>query len=178
MALDVALWPVARPWCSPVSRISSGASWLWPLVGPAGLLIWNWSPARRSWAMWAAPSFGAVFAGVVLQAPALRWPGVCWGRAVAGRCPDLRTARLMRQPVSGPSAATSYQSACQGRPAGRGPVGVLVTCGNRRLIGAALLAGGGGGWVGCGGRGCLAWVGARFRTLRCRVSRRFQQRIA
>jgi len=69
---------VARPWCSPVAAISSGAFWLWPLVGACwAFMIWNWSRAAVHWAMWAAPFPCAVFAGVVLQAPGVAgWPGV------------------------------------------------------------------------------------------------------
>jgi len=58
-----------------------------PGGGPVGFLIWNWSPARLSWARWWAsqPSIGAVFAGVVLR-PALP-DGLalrCWWRVPCG----------------------------------------------------------------------------------------------
>jgi UDP-N-acetylmuramyl pentapeptide phosphotransferase/UDP-N-acetylglucosamine-1-phosphate transferase len=53
-----------------VAAISSGASWLWPLVGALlGFLFWNWSPARVFMGDVGSTFLGAVFAGVVLQAP-------------------------------------------------------------------------------------------------------------
>ncbi|MCT0202156.1 glycosyltransferase family 4 protein [Synechococcus sp. CS-603] len=55
-----------------VAAISSGASWIWPLVGALlGFLIWNWSPARVFMGDVGSTFLGAVFAGVLLQAPSL-----------------------------------------------------------------------------------------------------------
>lgn len=46
---------------------------LWPLVGALlGFLVWNWSPARVFMGDVGSTFLGAVFAGVVLQAPS--WP--------------------------------------------------------------------------------------------------------
>jgi UDP-N-acetylmuramyl pentapeptide phosphotransferase/UDP-N-acetylglucosamine-1-phosphate transferase len=61
VALSAAALQLAAPWP------------LWALVGALlGFLIWNWSPARVFMGDVGSTFLGAVFAGVVLQAPG--WP--------------------------------------------------------------------------------------------------------
>jgi Fuc2NAc and GlcNAc transferase len=61
VALSAAALQLAAPWS------------LWALVGALlGFLIWNWSPARVFMGDVGSTFLGAVFAGVVLQAPG--WP--------------------------------------------------------------------------------------------------------
>ena len=57
-----------------VAALQLDAPWsLWTLVGALlGFLIWNWSPARVFMGDAGSTFLGAVFAGVVLQAPS--WP--------------------------------------------------------------------------------------------------------
>lgn len=92
-----------------VAAISFGASWLWPLVGALlGFLIWNWSPARVFMGDVGSTFLGAVFAGVVIQAPSaadglglllvgvpmLADAGVCVLRRLAAKQPVFRAHRL------------------------------------------------------------------------------------
>jgi len=69
-----------------VAAISSGASWLWPLVGALlGFLIWNWSPARLFMGDVGSTFLGRCSPGWCCRLPALPmawrccwWPCRCW----------------------------------------------------------------------------------------------------
>ncbi len=92
-----------------VAAISSGAFWLWSLVGALlGFLIWNWSPARVFMGDVGSTFLGAVFAGVVLQSPSaadglglllvavpmLADASVCVLRRLAAKQPVFQAHRL------------------------------------------------------------------------------------
>jgi len=110
---------------------------------------------------------GAVFAGVVLQAPALAmaWRCLLVARPLLPMPFDLRTAAADGgQPVSSPSAAPLPRRLQQGRLS---PVGLIFMpwyLGNRADR-SRFWRGGGVGWVGCGGpvvlAGCLGGSIAR-----------------
>ena len=159
-----------------VAAISSGASWLWPLVGALlGFLIWNWSPARLFMGDVGSTFLGAVFAGVVLQAP-----GVADGLALLlVAVPLLADAlicvlrRLMAgQPVFQAHRLHLYQRLQQAGWSHRRVCLVYLVA--TALIGAALLAGGG--VAGSAAAAVvLAWGVALDRTLAVPFSTAVQQ---
>ncbi|MCP9820657.1 glycosyltransferase family 4 protein [Synechococcus sp. Cruz-9H2] len=127
-----------------VAAISSGAFWLWPLVGALlGFLIWNWSPARVFMGDVGSTFLGAVFAGVVLQSPSaadglglllvavpmLADAAVCVLRRLAAKQPVFQAHRLhLYQRLH--QAGWSHRQVC------------LAYLAATLLIGAGVLEGG------------------------------------
>jgi len=176
----MALWPVVgRGVRRSAITLRSGLA-----LAPVGALLvpGSGTGSRRgfSWGDVGSTFLGAVFAGLVLQAP-----GVADGLALLlvavpllAECPIcvLRgTADGRPAGVPGRSGCTST-SACS-RPAGRTVRGRPVY-----LVDKTALIRCGGCWrVACGWVAAaavvLAWVWRSNRTLRCRFPRRFSRRI-
>ncbi len=127
-----------------VTALVLQATWLWPLVGALlGFLIWNWSTARVFMGDVGSTFLGAVFAGVVLQAPTrvdglglllvavplLGDAAVCVLRRLVAGQPLFRAHRLhLYQRLH--KAGWTHRRVC------------LAYLGATALVGAGLLAGG------------------------------------
>ncbi|WP_094556821.1 glycosyltransferase family 4 protein [Synechococcus sp. 1G10] len=159
-----------------VAALSLQAGWLWPLVGALlGFLIWNWSPARVFMGDVGSTFLGAVFAGMVLQAPT----AACGLALLLVALPLLADAlicvlrRLMAgQPVFQAHRLHLYQRLQQAGWSHRRVCLAYVVA--TTLIGAAVLAGG----VVAGLAAAavvLAWGVALDRTLAVPFSTTVQQ---
>lgn len=127
-----------------VAALGLQAGWLWPLLGALlGFLVWNWSPARVFMGDVGSTFLGAVFAGVVLQAPSAA-DGLALLLVGMPLLADAAVCVLLRlragQPVFQAHRLHLYQRLQQaGWSHRRVCLAYLVAT---SLIGAAVLAGG------------------------------------